>query len=377
MKTAYALFTGVLLIIFADIMGRGNIVKSAGDTNTEKARKEAVSDLRDKFRKKFGKSSLRKSTQGNPTEVITVIKQKEIVGDDGIKTVTEKVVYHAGEKTEHTEHTNVFTSTANITKEQCNCVCPKVDGSNNYSRHGVTRLKFVRTDPEVLSPQDVEETEQIIENSCMSTNRVDARYVESCAEAMRTDSETSEGLYTIYIADSGPIQVYCYKDPLEKHGCAWTIFSRRITPGPHFDRTWNEYVKGFGDISGNFFLGLHKVHILTAHAPQELAVFTNFHTNDVEREKYGFFSIGNCKSAFQVLRLGKFSETSAIRHLVRDSKFSTKDKDNGNGYDSCAKGLQMGWWYSDQCKYAMQFSGVHAYLNTPSIMGLRPINCEH
>ena len=50
---------------------------------------------------------------------------------------------------------------------------------------------------------------------------------------------------------------------MEIDGGGWTVFQRRMDGTEDFYHVWADYVKGFGDLSGEFWLGLSKINRLT------------------------------------------------------------------------------------------------------------------
>ncbi|RUS68811.1 hypothetical protein EGW08_023426, partial [Elysia chlorotica] len=51
----------------------------------------------------------------------------------------------------------------------------------------------------------------------------------------------------------------------ETDGGGWIIFQRRVIGDWSFYRGWDAYVKGFGALSSDHWLGLDHVHRLTSH----------------------------------------------------------------------------------------------------------------
>ncbi|XP_034489489.1 microfibril-associated glycoprotein 4-like isoform X2 [Drosophila innubila] len=115
----------------------------------------------------------------------------------------------------------------------------------------------------------------------------------------------------------------------------------------NFSRTWTEYKNGFGDLNGEFFMGLDKIHAITAERRQELLVlFEDFEGNKTF-EKYDEFAIGNESQQYELHTLGKASGTAGDSlSYHRGRKFSTFDRDNDGLSDTnCAQLFTGAWWY--------------------------------
>ena len=54
----------------------------------------------------------------------------------------------------------------------------------------------------------------------------------------------------------------------------WTVIQRRkdVQPRENFTRVWSDYVQGFGELEGEFWMGLKLIHELSRQSPQELYI---------------------------------------------------------------------------------------------------------
>ncbi|KAM8717572.1 hypothetical protein ACLKA7_004293 [Drosophila subpalustris] len=132
------------------------------------------------------------------------------------------------------------------------------------------------------------------------------------------------------------------------HGGGWTVILSRLDGSVDFYRSWNIYKKGFGDLDGEFFLGLDKIHALTAEFSQEmLVVFEDFEGTKTF-EVYEKFAIGDEDEQYALRTLGTANGTAgdSLRRQ-HGMRFSTLDRDNDLHEKNCAVLFTGAWWYKD------------------------------
>ena len=149
-----------------------------------------------------------------------------------------------------------------------------------------------------------------------------------------------------------PLQVYC---DMETDGGGWTVFQRRQDGSVDFYRNWTDYEEGFGNLSGEFWLGLSKVHRLTSNGTNSLRVDLGDFESNTAYAQYSTFSIGDNTNEY-TLNVGGYSGTAGdglindtswpVVHNHNGMKFSTKDNDNDNCAGSCPIAYNGAWWFN-------------------------------
>ncbi|XP_071790436.1 ficolin-3-like [Asterias amurensis] len=162
----------------------------------------------------------------------------------------------------------------------------------------------------------------------------------SCQELL--EAGHGSGLYTIFPAGiNDGLQVYC---DMDTDGQGWMVIQRRQDGSVDFYRNWVDYRVGFGDKSGEFWLGNENLRTLTESAgPWKLKIeMVDFDGNEVFAE-YGHFNITGENFTLEV---GSYNADSTVEDSLayhNGKMFSTWDKDNDA--QTGADQVTGGWWY--------------------------------
>ncbi|XP_028581970.2 angiopoietin-related protein 5 [Podarcis muralis] len=199
-------------------------------------------------------------------------------------------------------------------------------------------------------------------------------------------TKTPSGLYIIHPEGSSyPFEVLCEMD---FRGGGWTVIQKRTEGLVEFQRTWSDYLTGFGDLEGEFWLGLRNIfHI----ANQKTASFMLYVGLEAEDDTYAYasydsFWLEDEACSFKI-HLGRYSGNAgdAFRGYRKQdnqntSPFSTFDMDNDGCNPACSLQEQpvkscsnfsekTGWWFS-QCGLA-NLNGVHRVTRRMLATGIR------
>ncbi|XP_034137207.1 fibrinogen C domain-containing protein 1 isoform X3 [Drosophila guanche] len=133
----------------------------------------------------------------------------------------------------------------------------------------------------------------------------------------------------------------------------WTVILNRSSDEINFERGWLDYKDGFGNLAGDFFIGLNKLHALTSAAIHELRIVFEDFDGHVAYAGYSTFAIGSERELYPLSLLGQFQadlSPSAGDSLSyhAGAKFSTIDGDNDNCVDcSCAQRYKGAGWFNN------------------------------
>ena len=131
------------------------------------------------------------------------------------------------------------------------------------------------------------------------------------------------------------------------------VFQRRMDGTEDFYRGWADYVKGFGDLNGEFWLGLNKIHRLTngSNTTAALRVDLEDFEGDKRYAKYSTFQVLDSSRKYQLKVSGYSGDAGNSLSYHSGMKFSTKNQDNDinviRSNTNCANLYKGAWWYTN------------------------------
>ncbi|XP_028413268.1 ficolin-1-like [Dendronephthya gigantea] len=166
----------------------------------------------------------------------------------------------------------------------------------------------------------------------------------SCAY-LYNEGIRQDGIYTTNPDSQGSFQVRC---DMSIDGGGWTMFQRRKDGSQDFYLGWSDYKAGFGDLNGEFWLGLDKIHRLTKSGQNVLTVDLMDFNGAKRYAKYGTFSVANESDKYR-LNIASYSGNANDSLLWHNGmNFSTNDSDNDVRPDkNFASMFQGAWWYNN------------------------------
>lgn len=177
---------------------------------------------------------------------------------------------------------------------------------------------------------------------------------------------------------------YAYCDMVTDEGGWILIQRRRYYNSLDFARNWLQYEEGFGDVNGEFWFGLQKIHCLTTRYDVELRIDLSPRSGAGITWVYQLFRVASSLDNYR-LHIGQGVGPGRDQMMVHNGmQFSTYDEDHDVASWNCAQVNQGGWWYRD-C-YGANLNGhrnhlywgslPHTRVNYPNVvMMVRPKSC--
>ncbi|XP_056391101.1 microfibril-associated glycoprotein 4-like [Hyla sarda] len=166
---------------------------------------------------------------------------------------------------------------------------------------------------------------------------------------------TADGVYLIYPGGetSPPVPVYC---DMRSAGGPWTVFQKRFDGGVDFYRGWEDYKSGFGRASGEYWLGLQNIFLLTQKKTYRLRIDLEDFENDARHVTYDSFSISplaiNPEEDGYKLHIDGFKEGDPKKPAgdsllgQNQMNFSTFDHDRDLHVINCPERFHGAFWYN-------------------------------
>ena len=99
------------------------------------------------------------------------------------------------------------------------------------------------------------------------------------------------------------IEVFCDQATA---GGGWLVFQKRLDGSVDFYRGWAKYKRGFGSLTGEFWLGLDKVHHLTSSGQYKLRVDVEDFAGNITYAEFDFFKVSSEGEKYK-LNVGSYS----------------------------------------------------------------------
>ncbi|KAK3088877.1 hypothetical protein FSP39_024886 [Pinctada imbricata] len=156
------------------------------------------------------------------------------------------------------------------------------------------------------------------------------------------------GVYVIHPFNaSQSVRVSC---DMSGESGGWTIIHRRSTGDVDFSRDWEDYVQGFGSVTGEHWLGLRLIHLLTSYRQYSLRIEMVDIMGEFWVAEYDSFVIHGESKNFRLEVNGYHGNGTDGLGYASGMGFSTQDRDNDASSTHCAMYYLAGWWYK-HCHY--------------------------
>ncbi|WAR22001.1 TL5B-like protein [Mya arenaria] len=129
----------------------------------------------------------------------------------------------------------------------------------------------------------------------------------------------------------------------------WTVILRRQDGSEDFNRGWDHYVAGFGACTGEYWLGLESIHLLTLFNTSVKIYIESF--GDVSptsvNAQYSKFLVNDALTDYRLEIDGFVGDCGNSIAYHNNMQFTTFDNDNDKYSGNCAVSYPGGYWYKN------------------------------
>ena len=138
----------------------------------------------------------------------------------------------------------------------------------------------------------------------------------------------------------------------------WLLIQRRLNGLVSFDRVWQDYADGFGDIESDYWIGLENLYLMTSSRKIALRIDMINDSGESGYAEYNSFFVSNADDFYRLTVSGYsgnigdgLADPAKPMLIANNQRFSTNDKDNdGSPMVPCAILKSGGWWFN-KCLY--------------------------
>lgn len=133
---------------------------------------------------------------------------------------------------------------------------------------------------------------------------------------------------------------------METLGGGWTVIQNRFNGSQEFYNTWVEYKNGFGDPSGEYWIGNEIIYLLTSWKLFELYIELVSDNGERRYVSYSSFYLSDESDGYRLSVSGFSGNVTDSMLYNNGQRFTTKDRDQDTRpAANCAHVFKGAWWY--------------------------------
>ncbi|XP_043069224.1 fibrinogen-like protein 1 [Drosophila bipectinata] len=202
--------------------------------------------------------------------------------------------------------------------------------------------KEIQENPDKAVSKDAQNNDLASQISVITRNLIEANEKLSIRDEINSCTTAEKGIYHIKLPGMSAFEAPC-------NGSGWLVIQRRMDGSVNFNRGWAKYRDGFGNLTGEFFIGLEKLYQITQSSQYELLISLGKINGSTAFVKYDNFKIGSEENSYPLESVGNFSgDAGDSLKYDEKMKFSTFDRDNDMyRIDNCPEMYNGGWWFNN------------------------------